>query len=197
MKRVLLLLFAMLTIFMTTKTWATEQTTFPLTSGQTWINTTTNTKYTVSGTAGNLTLTASVADASVNGGTGTIADDAFTYADLNGLKRMNDDNGHSAGDKLIKDAAAILKEVFTEGEIYRAGGDEFMILLRDTNMAQLEDYEKQIKERADKTDTVSFAVGLCIEEDSQKIYNAMKAADVNMYEDKKKFYGGHPEFKRH
>lgn len=86
MKRVLLFLFAMLTIFMTTKTWATEQTTFPLTSGQTWINTTTNTKYTVSGTAGNLTLTASVADASVNGGTGTIDDRAFKLANLNGLK---------------------------------------------------------------------------------------------------------------
>ena len=72
-----------------------------------------------------------------------------------------------------------------------------MMLLRGTNMAQLEEYEKQIKEKADKTDTVSFAVGLCIEEDSQKIYDAMKTADVNMYEDKKKFYDEHPEIKRH
>jgi diguanylate cyclase (GGDEF)-like protein len=119
------------------------------------------------------------------------------FADLNGLKRMNDDNGHSAGDKLIKDAAAILKEVFPKDEIYRAGGDEFMVLLRDTSLEQLKQYEKTIKEKADKTDNVSFAVGISIEEDSQKIYNAMKAADVNMYEDKKKFYGGHPEFKRH
>ena len=55
---------------------------------------------------------------------------------------------------------------------------------------------KQIKEKADKTDTVSFAVGLCIEEDSQKIYDAMKTADVNMYEDKKKFYEQFPERKR-
>jgi diguanylate cyclase (GGDEF)-like protein len=110
---------------------------------------------------------------------------------------MNDDNGHSAGDKLIKDAAAILKEVFPQDEIYRAGGDEFMVLLRDTSLEQLKQYEKTIKEKADKTDNVSFAVGISIEEDSQKIYNAMKAADVNMYEDKKKFYGGHPEFKRH
>ncbi len=121
----------------------------------------------------------------------------IVFADLNGLKRMNDDNGHSAGDKLIKDAAAILKEVFTEGEIYRAGGDEFMMLLRGTNMAELEEYEKQIKEKAAATENVSFAVGLCVEEDSQKIYDAMKTADVNMYEDKKKFYDEHPEIKRH
>ena len=120
----------------------------------------------------------------------------IVFADLNGLKRMNDNNGHSAGDKLIKDAARILKEVFTEGEIYRAGGDEFMVLLRDTSMAQLQAYEKELKDRADKTDNVSFAVGLCCEEDSQRIYDAMKTADVNMYEDKNKYYAKFPELKR-
>ena len=117
----------------------------------------------------------------------------IVFADLNGLKTMNDNQGHSAGDKLIKDAAKILKTVFGKSEIYRAGGDEFMVLLRDTNMAALQDYEKQIKELAAETDTVSFAVGLCLEENSQNIYDAMKRADVNMYEDKKNFYEQHPE----
>ena len=118
------------------------------------------------------------------------------FADLNGLKQMNDDNGHSAGDKLIKDAACILKEIFPKEEIYRAGGDEFMVLLRGTTLKKLEQYEKKIKETASKTEGVSFAVGLCIEEDSQRIYEAMKTADVNMYEDKKRFYEQHPERKR-
>ena len=120
----------------------------------------------------------------------------IVFADLNGLKRMNDDHGHSAGDKLIRDAAKILKEVFSGGEIYRAGGDEFMVLLRDTTITELEDYEKQIKAKAAETDNVSFAVGLCLEEDSQSIYEAMKTADVNMYEDKKQYYEKNPELKR-
>lgn len=120
----------------------------------------------------------------------------IVFADLNGLKQMNDKEGHSAGDKLIKDAAKILKNVFHKKEIYRAGGDEFMVLLRDTNIAELEEFTRQIKALADETDTVSFAVGLCVEEDSQKIYEAMKQADVNMYEDKKAFYDAHPERKR-
>ena len=72
-----------------------------------------------------------------------------------------------------------------------------MVLLRDTSLEQLKQYEKIIKDSADKTDNVSFAVGISIEEDSQKIYEAMKAADVNMYEDKKQFYNGHPDLKRH
>ena len=91
--------------------------------------------------------------------------------------------------------AKILKEVFPSSEIYRAGGDEFMVLLRDTTKNQLEEYAKQMKEEADKTDSVSFAIGTCVEENSQNIYEAMKNADVNMYEDKKIFYEQHPERK--
>ena len=118
------------------------------------------------------------------------------FADLNGLKIMNDDHGHSAGDKLIKSAAKILKQVFPTDEIYRAGGDEFMVLLRGTTLSQLEDYAKKIKELAATTEDVSLAIGISVEEDSQQIYEAMKLADVNMYEDKKKFYEQFPERKR-
>jgi len=109
---------------------------------------------------------------------------------------MNDNHGHSAGDKLIKDAAKILKDVFPNDEIYRAGGDEFMVLVRDTSIPQLEASAKKMKEIAATTDNVSFAIGVSLEEDSHHIYEAMKAADVNMYEDKKKFYEQFPERKR-
>ena len=115
------------------------------------------------------------------------------FADLNGLKRMNDSQGHSAGDNLIKNAAKILSEVFPTHEIYRAGGDEFMVLLRDTNLDELKSYEKLIKQKAAETDFVSFSIGLCVEQDCQKIYDAMKTADVNMYEDQKRYYEQNPD----
>ncbi|MCR5552457.1 MAG: leucine-rich repeat domain-containing protein, partial [Oscillospiraceae bacterium] len=67
---------------------AEENTTFPLTSGQTWTNTATNTMYTVSGQAGALTLTASVANASVNGGKASVGDYAFYARDLSGVKSV-------------------------------------------------------------------------------------------------------------
>ncbi len=118
------------------------------------------------------------------------------FADLNGLKHMNDNNGHSAGDQMIKDAANILKEVFPDTEIYRAGGDEFMVLLRDTTMEYMQQREKELKSKALESKAVSFAVGLCLEEDSQHIYDAMKTADKRMYEDKKKYYELFPEQKR-
>ncbi|MBR0484584.1 MAG: GGDEF domain-containing protein, partial [Oscillospiraceae bacterium] len=51
------------------------------------------------------------------------------FADLNGLKTVNDTEGHSAGDTLLKNAALALKKVFHLREIFRAGGDEFVIIL--------------------------------------------------------------------
>ena len=70
------------------------------------------------------------------------------------------------------------------------------ILAGNPTEEQLNDYVKQIKALANETDTVSFAAGVCLEQDSQKIYEAMKTADVRMYEDKKKFYNENPELKR-
>ena len=52
---------------------------------------------------------------------------AVLFADLNGLKQTNDNGGYANGDRLLKKAANILKEVFPDGDIYRAGGDEFMV----------------------------------------------------------------------
>ncbi len=51
------------------------------------------------------------------------------YADLDGLKAINDTLGHEEGDKVIKEAAVILKETFRNSDIIaRIGGDEFVII---------------------------------------------------------------------
>lgn len=71
-----------------------------------------------------------------------------------------------------------------------------MVLLRDTTLEYLQEKARQVKELASQTDNVSFAVGVCLEENSQRIYDAMKTADANMYEDKKAFYDEHPVRKR-
>ena len=118
------------------------------------------------------------------------------FADLNGLKKVNDNSGHSAGDVLLKNAARILKESFPNAEIFRAGGDEFMVLVRDTTEAYLIEKAKEIKAKADATENVRFATGVYFDEDCNNIHNAMKIADGKMYEDKKQFYDKHPELRR-
>ena len=56
--------------------------------------------------------------------------------DLDGLKQVNDDFGHEAGDSAIKDFAKLLLKVFRESDVVaRIGGDEFCVLLADPKEA--------------------------------------------------------------
>ena len=68
------------------------------------------------------------------------------FADMNGLKFINDHQGHEAGDLLLKNAAIILQNTFAGGEIYRAGGDEFFILVPGADEKELQ--AKMISVRA-------------------------------------------------
>jgi len=59
---------------------------------------------------------------------------AIVFADLNGLKTINDTLGHEAGDRSIRSAAAVLRNTFRDSDVIsRLGGDEFVALLVDTD----------------------------------------------------------------
>ena len=115
------------------------------------------------------------------------------FADLNGLKRVNDARGHNAGDALLKDAAAALREVFSNEEIFRAGGDEFCLIVTDITMEELEKKMDEIRKASGNYEGVFFALGGSVEESSRNVRLALRHADENMYEDKAKFYRDHPE----
>ena len=117
------------------------------------------------------------------------------FADLNNLKTTNDLLGHEAGDRLLKNAADILRHVFPDNEIYRAGGDEFMVLVEGSTQNQFEKQIEKLRAALDNNTDTSFAIGSCFEEDCHNIRAAMKTADALMYEDKKLYYKEHPEKK--
>ncbi|MBQ7989777.1 MAG: sensor domain-containing diguanylate cyclase [Oscillospiraceae bacterium] len=117
---------------------------------------------------------------------------AVIFADLNGLKRTNDINGHSAGDKLLKDGAARLKERFPESDIFRAGGDEFVVISDRISEAEMEKRMQDV--RKDSEDgNISFAIGGFYSEKGEDIRLAMRIADERMYADKKAYYEKFPE----
>jgi diguanylate cyclase (GGDEF)-like protein len=118
------------------------------------------------------------------------------FADLNGLKIINDQGGHGAGDILLKDAAKAMEAVFPADCIYRAGGDEFTVIMLDITEAELNKRVMKLRKISQNYPNVSFAIGSSIEDDSRNVRQALKVADVRMYEDKKIFYQEHPEYRR-
>ena len=73
---------------------------------------------------------------------------ALIMADLNGLKLVNDTYGHNEGDELLRKMAAILKESCRSDDlIARWGGDEFVILLPETDLEQVKMVVKRINKK--------------------------------------------------
>lgn len=113
---------------------------------------------------------------------------SVVFADLNGLKPINDNEGHNAGDALLKSAAEILKETFRDCEIYRAGGDEFVVVAIDVAKDSLEARVDKLREKSKIKGNVSFAIGFYYDEHAGDVRRAMREADALMYEDKKTNY---------
>ena len=120
----------------------------------------------------------------------------IVFADLNGLKKMNDTEGHGAGDRLLKGAAAKLSELFYDSDIYRAGGDEFMIIAVNIPGELIEERIEKLRKDSEDPNNISFAVGGCFDDKGGDIRYAMRVADERMYADKDRYYKKFPERKR-
>ena len=120
----------------------------------------------------------------------------IAFADLNGLKYVNDFYGHGAGDKLLIRAAALLRLAFGDDEIYRIGGDEFVVLCPDITEQQLSERTEQLRALAENTPDVSFAVGTAWSGGEYDINEVMQTADENMYRDKEDYYRRNPDMRK-
>ena len=128
---------------------------------------------------------------------GKVVENDFVYIsmDVNGLKVVNDNLGHAAGDELLIGATECMKRcIGPYGRVYRTGGDEFTAII----FASEEDVET-IKRDLNMTTaawTGEFINGLSIscgfvakrDVDTDSVYEIAKMADKKMYEDKSNFY---------
>lgn len=110
--------------------------------------------------------------------------------DANGLKLVNDTLGHDQGDELLRLIAQALKDVCGEKQlIFRTGGDEFVILSKNTTEQECEIIIKNIFDRCKmyKHDliNVSISLGASVADSLNKsIYQALKEADDKVYRQK-------------
>ncbi len=113
---------------------------------------------------------------------------AIIMFDVNGLKIMNDSYGHKAGDDLLCRAAASLTEVFGEENVYRMGGDEYLVFDKKINKEQMNEKVEELREILKRND-VSMSVGaLYLEDTDLPIDELMKMSDALMYKEKKRYY---------
>ncbi len=119
---------------------------------------------------------------------------SVVFTDLNGLKRVNDQNGHTEGDNLLKTTAHMFSGIFYDAEVYRAGGDEFMILASEMDEDVLEARLKRVAEQAEK-ENIHVSIGTYVVREGEDIRTAMRVADERMYADKNAYYEAHPELK--
>lgn len=120
---------------------------------------------------------------------------SIAFCDLNGLKSINDNGGHDQGDKLIVYAADTLREVFKDDKIYRAGGDEFVVMSYDSKKT-FEEKIALLREKASDPDWLYFAIGYYHDETGSNLRLAMRYADEYMYKDKEKYYEKYPDKRR-
>ena len=115
------------------------------------------------------------------------------FADLNGLKRVNDVEGHDAGDELLRNAARAMLDVFDEEEAFRVGGDEFLALVLGATESDVESKIEALREAAKNYKGVVFAIGGCVAKDGEDIRRALRLSDELMYADKSAYYKEHPK----
>ena len=128
-----------------------------------------------------------------SGRTHSDKDFGIVFVDLNGLKTVNDRHGHMAGDEMIKAVSDEIRDVFGDYEIYRAGGDEFMVIAEGCTRAEFERLVNELKERSDKASEAHFAVGSFYDDVAHDIRAAIENADTDMYQKKADYYKAHPE----
>ena len=113
------------------------------------------------------------------------------FADLNGLKQVNDKEGHIAGDNLLKAAASVLRDTFADIPVYRVGGDEFLVIVTNRTEQEFDKLVETLIDKSNKHDTVKLAVGTCFGDTDLDIRKAMHLADERMYKNKEEFYRTH------
>ena len=112
---------------------------------------------------------------------------AIIYFDLNGLKSINDDYGHQAGDLLLRSVSGAIKEILREtDQLFRMGGDEFMVICPETDKRGAFICAERMQRAASEITIVdkraSFAFGIAhSSEDYKEMDDMLHSADVSMY----------------
>jgi diguanylate cyclase (GGDEF)-like protein len=114
-------------------------------------------------------------------------DFAITILDLNDLKKVNDTQGHKAGDQYIRDACRLICTTFKRSPVFRVGGDEFAVLSQGDDYERIDELVKIVNdhnEEAILNGGIVVALGMARYDHAEKVAQVYERADQRMYENK-------------
>ena len=119
----------------------------------------------------------------------------IVYADLDGLKKINDSFGHQEGDRALIKTAELLKETFRSADVLgRLGGDEFTALAAVESEGGVEKLVARLEQKFEKYNamkivpyklSISIGVAQLDSNATQSIEDLLTMADLAMYENKR------------
>lgn len=122
-------------------------------------------------------------------GNHTAGDFGIVVCDLNGLKLINDEFGHKAGDERIRQASRVICELFSHSPVYRNGGDEFVVYLAGRDYEERAQLMQALHDRSVaniETGDVVIAGGLAVFDRNAdaRLRPVFDRADAAMYKEK-------------
>ena len=119
-----------------------------------------------------------------------IAPAACIYIDANGLHEINNERGHEAGDQLLRAVAERLREQFPRDDLYRVGGDEFVVFPAPAAEAEYEARMRAVSESlAAQGHSISYGIAVC--EAANGLRELVREADEKMLGSKRAYYAEH------
>ena len=120
---------------------------------------------------------------------------AVFVIDVNGLKQVNDTQGHAAGNELIIKTAEAAVATFGGENVFRIGGDEFAVICREMDPVECDAHERVFEKTIDrlgKEIKLSAAIGSAVWDSAkgESYETVFERADSKMYCRKQELKGG-------
>ncbi|MDD4591686.1 MAG: sensor domain-containing diguanylate cyclase [Parabacteroides sp.] len=112
------------------------------------------------------------------------------YMDVNWLHEINNLYGHDAGDQMLRTLARLILAEFPASAVYRAGGDEFVVIYDGKEHDKCPQKTMQIQEQMEELE-YSVSAGLVYRRNESGLSRIIKEADEKMLENKKIYYKAH------
>lgn len=115
---------------------------------------------------------------------------AVIFADIDRFKYINDTYGHQKGDQVLKEYAQCIINTLRETDMkFRYGGDEFLVMLPETNVDQAHELALRLNEAVKKMPShidmqITTSIGVAGFEEEDSLESLIKKADLALYDAK-------------